>query len=156
MTRRLPSLVTTVALAASVLGLPQQATATLGEPATSVAADRKALGAVQRATTIQKNYTVQEVVSPSTTVREFVNASGVVFAVAWKGLVPPDLTTLLGKFAPEYQDAAGKTPRVPGRKRMQVNTDRIVVQKWGHMRALQGRAYVPALLPSGVTIDEIQ
>jgi len=37
-----------------------------------------------------------------------------------------------------------------------VRTDRVVVEKWGNMRNLQGRAYAPALIPPGVSIDEIK
>ena len=38
---------------------------------------------------------------------------------------------------------------------LQVKTDRVVVAKWGHMRKLQGRALVPALILPGVNLDEI-
>jgi len=31
-----------------------------------------------------------------------------------------------------------------------------VVETWGHMRAMRGRAYVPALVPAGVALDEIR
>ena len=48
------------------------------------------------------------------------------------------------------------SPREPGRRNQKVETNRIVVEKWGHMRNLQGRAYVPALIPAGVSIDEIK
>ena len=71
------------------------------------------------------------------------------------GLVP-DLTLLLGSYTGEYQAAVKQTPRKHGRRFSQVRTDRIVVEKWGHMRNLQGRAYAPELIPSGVSIDEIK
>jgi hypothetical protein len=32
----------------------------------------------------------------------------------------------------------------------------VVVERWGHMRDLHGRAYLPALLPDGVTVDDLQ
>jgi hypothetical protein len=60
----------------------------------------------------------------------------------------------LGSYASEYQAALKKVQRKPGSKRRQVvKTDRVVVEKWGHMRNLQGRAYAPALLPSGLSSD---
>src|SRR4051794_28879693 len=105
MKRSFPSILATIALAVSVLPLPQQALATLGEPADSIAADRRALAAAHRATMVHKSYTVQEATSASTTVREYVTLSGVVFAVAWKGLMHPDLTPLLGTYGPEYRGA---------------------------------------------------
>jgi Protein of unknown function (DUF2844) len=129
----------------------------LGESAESVASDRKALSAVQRATITHRNYTVKELVSGSTTVREYISPDGIVFAIAWNGRTYPDLTPLLGEYAAEYDEALKQMPRKKGGRRAQVvKTERVVVEKWGHMRNLQGRAYAPALIPSGVTLDEIK
>jgi hypothetical protein len=138
------------------LAMSEQAQATLGEQATSTASDRKAITAVQRATTSRNGYSVQETESDATIVREYVSLTGQVFGIAWNGLTHPDLSPLLGSYASEYQNALPLTPRKPGRRRHQVKTDRIVVEKWGHMRNLQGRAYAPALIPPGVTVDEIK
>ncbi|HBG07261.1 MAG TPA: hypothetical protein DDY22_17330 [Geobacter sp.] len=129
--------------------------ATLGEGSDSIAKDRKALSAVKRATTSHAKYSVQEVASDATVVREFLTPSGVVFAIAWKGLVPPDLTVLLGSYFDEYKEAKRQLPRKHGQRRSRVKGDRVVVETWGHMRNLQGRAYDPALVPTGVRIDEI-
>jgi len=145
-----------IGCAVSMLILAPRADAALGGTAASVASDRAALSAVHRATTVRGAYTVQELQSGSTTVREYVAASGVVFAVAWNGRTHPDLATLLGSYAGEYRAALRQTPRKRGLRRQQVQSDQVVVEKWGHMRNLQGRAYSPALLPSGVTIDEIR
>lgn len=139
-----------------ILSLPSSSHATLGEPAESIARDRQALSAVHKRTTVKASYTVQEEVSDATSVREFVNASGVVFAVAWNGRVHPDLTQLLGSYAPEFRAAKKSQPRDPGRRRLQIKTGNMIVETWGHMRNLQGRAYLPALLPEGVTSDEIK
>jgi hypothetical protein len=134
---------------------PQQAQATLGEGSASVARDRNALSATKKATTSHASYTVQEVASDATTVREYLNLSGVVFAVAWNGMVHPDLTTLLGSYASEYRDAKRRSQRQHGQKRSRVEANRVIVETWGHMRNLRGRAYLPALLPEGVSADEI-
>jgi hypothetical protein len=141
------------ALALANSGLAQ---ATLGEKAESVAKDRKALSAVQRSTTSSAKYSVQEIASDSTTVREYISTSGVIFAVAWNGIAHPDLTALLGSYTGEYQKAARQTPRKPGRRSLKVKSDGIVVEKWGHMGNLRGRAYVPALIPQGVNADDIK
>lgn len=138
------------------LALVQQAQATLGQGASSVTADRKAFSAVKRDTRSINGYTVQEMESEASVVREYVSADGVVFAIAWDGLIHPDLTPLLGSYGPEYRSALRQNPRKQGRRRHQVKTERVVVEKWGHMRHLQGRAYVPDLIPSGVSIDEIR
>jgi hypothetical protein len=134
-----------------------QARATLGESADSITSDQKTLSAVQGAATIRDGYRVQEIQSDSTVIREYISPSGVVFGIAWNGLVHPDLTPLLGSYAGEYKEALRQTPRKPGRSPYnKVRTDRVVVEKWGHMRNLQGRAYAPALIPPGVSVDEIK
>lgn len=141
---------------ATAFTIVPRAGAALGGSADSVATDRKALSAVRRTTTVGPVYTVQEIASDATNVREYVSRDGIVFAIAWNGLLHPDLTTLLGSYAGEYQQAAQKTPRQMGQRRREVRGNRVIVEKWGHMRNLQGRAYVPALVPSGVAIDEIK
>ena len=130
--------------------------ATLGEPANSVESDRKALSAVKRGTTSYNGYSVHEIYSPANTVREFVSQSGIVFGIAWNGLVPPDITKLLGSYSNEYKEALQRTPRQKGSRHQQVKSAGVIVEKWGHMRNLQGRAYAPALIPPGVSIDEIR
>lgn len=146
-----------IALAlAAILLPPRPALAALGEPASSITADRKALSAVSRGTKERAGYSVHELESGSVTVREYVSPSGTVFAIAWNGTAHPDLDTLLGSYAGEYHRAQRATPRQPGRHPRKVVGDRVVVERWGHMRNLRGRAYAPALLPDGVTPDEIQ
>jgi hypothetical protein len=141
---------------AAVLAAAQQVRATLGESVVSIQSDRKALSAVQRGTAIQNGFTVQEMKSGSTTVREYISPSGVVFGVAWNGLMRPDLTQLLGAYSNEYHEALRRIPHNRGRSHLDVKTNRVVVQQWGHMRNLRGRAYVPSLIPSGVSVDEIR
>src|SRR5512143_1167237 len=140
----------------AALASAQPLFAALGEPADSVAKDREAMSAARGATKVRAGYTVQEVVSDSVTVREYISPDGIVFAVAWNGYTQPDLTQLLGSYAREYDDAQKKSKRKPGRRNVQIKTDRVIVEKWGHMRNLQGRAYVNTLIPQGVSIDEIK
>lgn len=145
------------AMITSCLGLTErQAHAALGEAVASVADDRRVLGASHTGTSSHGLYTVETMTSGSGTVREYVSASGVVFAVAWNGVAHPDLRSLLGSFANEYESALARTARAPGRRHQQVRTERVVVERWGHMRDLHGRAYVPALVPADVSIDEIK
>ena len=128
----------------------------LGEPVESVDSDRETLTAVRGAMTAHRDYTVHEIKTNSTVIREYVSPSGIVFAIAWNGLVHPDLTELLGSYAGEYQEALRQTPRIKGRRHLQVKTNRVVVQKWGHIRDMKGRAYAPDLIPPGVSIDAIK
>ena len=156
MHKRLKAMFLGLGLVAATIVSAQQARATLGETADSLATDRKALSAVRRSTTARTGYTVEEIESDSTIVREYAALSGVVFGIAWNGLVHPDLAPLLGSYEDEYSQALRQAPRKKGRRRLQVKTERVIVEKWGHMRNLQGRAYVPALLPAGVSVDEIK
>jgi hypothetical protein len=77
--------------------------ATLGGSVDSIESDRKVLSAVRGGVAVQNDYTVQEIDYGGTAVREYVSSSGVVFAIAWNGIRSPDLTTLLGSYADEYQ-----------------------------------------------------
>ena|SRR5450631_1523138 len=134
----------------------QFAYAVLGGGVDTITADRTVLKAAHRATTTRPGYSVEEIVSDAATVREYVSPTGVVFGIAWNGYVHPDLTQLLGSYWSEYSVAQQKAERKFGRKRQHLATDTIVVEKWGHMRNLRGRAYVPSMIPAGVTIDEIK
>jgi hypothetical protein len=157
MKRKFFTLFLCLGLSVALLAIPQQTQATLGESADSVAADQNALAAVKHATTVRNGYSVHEFALDGTVVREYVSPSGIVFGVAWNGLTHPDLTSLLGSYADEYAAALQQTPRQPGLRRHELlKTDRVVVEKWGHMRNLQGRAYAPALIPPGVSADEIK
>lgn len=141
---------------ATVLVMAKPALAVLGESADSISSDRRALVATRGSVTVYDGYQVQEIGSATMTIREYISPSGVVFAIAWNGMTVPDLTTLLGSYANDYQKALKQTPRKPGRRLRQIKTDGVVVEKWGHMRNLQGRAYSPALIPQGVSIDKIK
>jgi hypothetical protein len=156
MTSRFNALFFALGSALIFFATAQHVLATLGEQAKSVASDRKTLSAAQPSITVHNGYTVQETSSDSIVVREYVSPSGIVFGIAWKGLMHPDLVPLLGSYADEYEEAQRQTPRKPGRKHLHVETNRVIVEKWGHMRNLQGCAYVPALIPTGVSIDEIK
>jgi hypothetical protein len=155
MKRTLRSLALGVALVGA-LAAPR-ARATLGEPETSVSRDRKALAAVARGTADHGTHSVHELERGGTTIREYVSPQGIVFAVTWAGLANPDLHTLLGSYAAEYEEAARQGGgHAKGRRALRVEAAHVVVDRWGHMRDLHGRAYVPDLIPEGVSLDEIR
>jgi uncharacterized protein DUF2844 len=140
----------------AVVPAARQAAATLGGGVDSVESDRKGLAAVRSAAVDHSGYTIHEIRSDATTVREYLSPAGVVFGLAWSGLAHPDLSLLLGSYAKEYRGAMQQASPERGRRSLRLKTERIVVEKWGHMRDLRGRAYVPALLPAGVNADEIK
>ncbi len=75
-------------------------------------------------------YTVQESVDSSGThLREYINASGIVFALAWQGPRVPDLRTQLGQYYDQIQSAT-RAPHT-GRSNTLVSNDQIVVQSGG-------------------------
>lgn len=130
--------------------------ATLGMGADSVAVVRQSLAARKVTTTNAGRFTVQELTSDATVVREYLAPNGKVYAVAWKGRTHPDLTVLLGSYNARYAAAKAKMPRKHGEKFTLVQAGEVVVESWGHMRNLQGRAYLPALFPEGVDLYEIR
>ncbi|WP_026840219.1 DUF2844 domain-containing protein [Citrifermentans bremense] len=148
--------ITPFCMVLALLWVAPQAQATLGERGDSIAKDSKALSTVTRSTVQRARYAVQEMTSEATAVREFLTPEGVVFAVAWNGLVHPDLTQLLGSYDQEYRTALSKQQRKRGHRQTQVKSNRVVVETWGHMRNLQGRAYLPGLFPQGVSLNEIR
>ena len=139
-----------------VVFAPGRAQAALGGSVDSIESDRKVLSAVRGSTTVQSGYTVHEIDYPGTAVREYVSANDIVFAIAWNGIRSPDLSALLGSYADQYKEALANTPHRPGVRHSSVKGDDVVVERWGQVRNLQGRAYAPALIPPGVGIDEIK
>lgn len=129
--------------------------AVLGEPASSVETDRVALaGHLSMAPTQQ--YIIQEITTSELVVREYVFGD-TVFAVAWRGRRPPNLVSLFGSYFQEYQEAAtaaSSGPRMRGMTHLQ--GPHVVVETGGHPGDIRGRAYLPSLLPSGVTKEMIQ
>lgn len=136
----------------ALLGLaalcPAAAWAALGDNLASVQADGTRMKAALR-TTAAGTYTVHELQLPTgTTVREYADASGTVFAVTWRGPFKPDLRQLLG----HYFDTYASAPRAAGstRTHMAIDGTALVVRAAGHQRAQLGLAYDPQLTPAGV------
>jgi len=97
----------------------------------------------------------RELQLPSTTiVTEYLTSTGVVFAVSWHGPFLPDLHQVLGNYFANYQSAARQP--VVRRRLVRLSSPDIVIESSGRMRAFTGRAWVPALLPTGVTAADIQ
>jgi hypothetical protein len=140
-------------MAFAMLALPFSASASLGGDAASVQADQMQMNATLR-TTGAANYTLFEIQTPfGTVVKEYVSSTGLVFAVVWNGPSLPDLRQLLGSFFAAY--VQGANAQGPGIRPRVIEQPRLVVHAGGHMRAFLGRAYVPDLIPIGVSLEEI-
>jgi hypothetical protein len=147
-----------LALAAGLC--PCIASATLGEPEASVQTDGAKFNASIKMTD-HSSYRLHEIQLPSgSLLKEFVGVDGKVFAVAWSGPRVPNLRQVMGQYFDEYAAAAtaaaaARTIR-PDRNHLQIQTNDLVVQSSGHMRALTGRAYLRQAVPGGVTLGEIR
>jgi hypothetical protein len=130
------------------------ALAALGEDASTVEADRVHMKGELRVVP-EDGYAIHEISMPSgTIVREYVAPSGKVFGVSWRGPTMPDLRQTLGSHFDEAAAAAGSPHG--GHHHLIVEKPDLVLHSGGHMRAFIGRAYVPGLLPAGISADVIQ
>jgi hypothetical protein len=144
-----------ISLFAALL-LPLPAAAHLGGDSDSVDADRQQLSAELHSISMQQ-YNLHEIRAASgTLVHEYATRQGTVFAVTWQGPLPPDLHQLFGNYYPRYQ-AAAATPVRPGMHRqLNIAAADLVVQSTARLRAFRGIAYVPSLLPAGVSAADLQ
>lgn len=130
------------------------ASATLGEPESSLAAENQ----LNRASIKQSDYgayRVHEMQLPSGTVlREYAGPDGKIFAVTWNGPFIPNLKQTLGSYFTEFAAQAGTGHG--NRKHLEVRQPDLVVESGGHMRAHHGFAYLPQALPSGVAVGDLQ
>lgn len=131
--------------------------ATLGGDSSSIETDRVSLGAQTPAgISTTATHSVYQLALPSgTAVRQFVSASGIVFAVVWSGPFKPDLRQILGRHFDTmlaYQADATHA----GNPRNTVNEGNLVIESGGRMRDFFGRAYLQHELPAGVTLQDIK
>jgi Protein of unknown function (DUF2844) len=139
---------------ASLLSVP--AAAHLGGDADSVDTDRQVLHAQLRSIPMQQ-YTLHEIRTESgTRLHEFETRNGTVFAVTWEGPLPPDLQQLFGNYYTRFR-AAASAPHGPGTHRqLNIAGPELVVQSTARPRAYMGRAYIPSLVPAGISIADLQ
>jgi len=124
----------------------------------SVESDRQSFQAKSLTVSNQSLYNVHEIQNDTTKIREISDKNGVVFAVIWDGQIHPDFSNLFGNYFKDYIAAMKER-----KKKMhfrthssRLQTENLVVIQSGHMKSMHGRAYVPALVPKGVNVDEIQ
>ncbi len=90
-------------------------------------------------------------------ISEYLNATGVVFAVAWAGPVQPDMRQILGSHYADYT-AASPPLNHPGLHRS-ARIDANPGWWWklgGHMRAYCGSRVFAALMPANVAAAELR
>ncbi len=142
-----------VVLSALLLG-SSPAWAVLGQSVESVQSDREFLKG-RLLTTPRQGYAVHQISrDDGTVVKEFVSSDGKVFGLTWQGPVMPNLGQLLGKYFPQFQEAARSA--VHRRGPLTLRTSELVVESGGHLRAFHGRAYLKSLLPNNITQADVQ
>jgi len=144
-----------IALLMLVLRIP--ALAALGGDVTSVHEDQAQMNGSLK-TTQAAAFTLHEIkASTGTVVKEYASPTGKVFAITWRGRFIPNMQQLLGSYYQQFADAAAAQRAArPGHRPLDIQQPGLVVQNGGHMRSYFGKAYVPEMLPQGVTKDEIQ
>jgi hypothetical protein len=140
------------ALAVVIVSVP--ACAELGGTLTSIKADQQKMAASLQVTSTS-GFQLHEMQSArGIRVREYASPNGMVFGVTWDGPWAPDLRQLLGAYFNQYMVAAQgkKSARGP----VSIQLPGLIVERGGHARSFFGRAYVPQMIPQGVSADDIK
>ena len=135
--------------------------AALGESLASIEADSKQHAAKKSIMirSVQKpggEFQVHQYAVQAMAIREFVNAQGKVFAIAWQGNHSPRMEVLLGNYFQEYSNQLGSNPFRHGEGKRFIQTANLKVVRGGHVRALRGQMIATQLVPSGIDLNEIQ
>ena len=145
-------------LSATMLMFALPSFAGLGEDVSSVQADQSHMQGNLHTTQAQA-YTVQEIQAPTgIIVREYVSpTTGKVFGVTWQGPWPPDMRQILANYFGQYQQALqAQANSHAGRRPLVIQQPGLILQAGGHARSFAGRAYIPEVLPQGVSAEVIR
>lgn len=146
------------ALVAMLVLAPGAARAVLGEPESSVQADQMRMAGARRQTAALGYRVHTLTLADGSTVRQYVAADGVVFAVAWNTRFKPRLDELLGTHFGAYAQGGREALRSqPGVKHSAVvRTGDLVVESTAHLHAHVGRAWLRSRWPGGVAGDAVR
>jgi hypothetical protein len=129
----------------------------LGESAHSLPTVRRAVqGAAQNpGAPLYNVYTATT--DGGTAVNEYATPEGTIFAVTWRGPMPPNLQQLFGSYYTRYQAAAAAADgaQLNDHRHQNLSRDDLVVTAISRQRYFRGRAYVRSLVPPGVAIDDL-
>jgi hypothetical protein len=130
------------------------AMAGVGQPLESIERDAAAIGGHVTEREGTGKFSVREIVAPGDTrVREYVSPSGIVFAAAWIGQSMPDLKVLLASYYARY--ALQATANEHGAKVLVVDSPDFVLRIVKLPRSMAGAAYLPSLMPEGVSAGDL-
>lgn len=91
-----------------------------------------------------------------TIIQEYVTGNGTVFAVRWSGPYLPDLREILGRHFNTLLAQSKARSGKAGRSALLIQRDDLMLVSGGHMGSFEGKAWIPASLPSGFTPDDIR
>jgi Protein of unknown function (DUF2844) len=144
-------------LGAALSGVP--AHAVLGERAATVGDDQARMKATRQTALAPSGASEMHemTLADGSSIREYVNQAGVVFAVSWSTRLKPRLVPLLGQHAADYAAAAGAAAARPGiQRKISVQEGDLVVHSTAHLNAYVGVAYLRSLVPDGVQADALR
>jgi hypothetical protein len=130
--------------------------AVLGQYESSVSVDQQYLRSADNVQAFQGYKVHQLTTADGTIVREYVSPQGLVFGVAWQGHFMPNVRQLLGSYVTKIQTASPAQTQVRHLRGLIVKADDFVFVSGGHMRFWKGRAYVPSLVPSNVSVEVVR
>jgi len=123
--------------------------ATLGGDVASVEANQQQLGGARNVKKLAAGQRHELTLPSGIVVHEYVSAGGAVYAITWHGPQMPDLRELLG---PYFAQLSNRTSRL-GHHQLSLTGSDLEIRSAGHRHTFGGRAWVPSLVPAGVTID---
>lgn len=150
-----PLLATFLSILAVLILASIPAWATLGQSEASVTTDQLQMKTQARVQSLP-NYTVHQLTSAGSMIQEFVSPQGQVFAVTWSGRSVPDMNQLLGTYVTNLQTATPAQTHILRLRGLTVRTDDFVYSSFCHMQSCVGKAYVPSLLPSGLSAEVVR
>jgi len=141
----------------AVLGWNPATYAALGGDRSTLAADRDSVQGELQSTPTGPYVMHQITASSGTLIHEYETPAGKIFAVSWRGPMPPNLQQLFGTYYDQYQAAAAVSAQAhPGMHRqISISESDFVMQALGRMRSVHGKAYVPSLVPAGVSVANL-
>ncbi|MDR5738619.1 MULTISPECIES: DUF2844 domain-containing protein [unclassified Caballeronia] len=89
-------------------------------------------------------------------VRQYVDSTGAVYAVSWRGPAMPDVQALLGAYFQRFREAANASAGDAGLHTSRVMDGELVVENRTRLREFSGRAWLASALPPAVSAADIE
>jgi hypothetical protein len=135
--------------------MPAQTTRPVEAVQTTAASQPAASGAQQ--TLMNGAVRLRTLTDPGgTTINEYATSTGRIVAYTWEGPTMPDLRALLGGYNASYHAGAAAVSADGNLHASRIVRPDVIVESGGPMRGYVGRAWLPAALPPGVAIDDLQ